>query len=354
MNPIIRKTILAGMVLATSAAFAAEVVVDDFTGTNPGTNMLPEGGAWLADADTWPSIGGSSRVVDPVEGSDLVKGDAFAGDNIVKAYTEDNAITSKIYVTKDVSPAKKWAYAGWVMDFIVPKPTDTTKPVYELNSWEKGQEVDISSCDTMELTLQFDATRLLWIDLFNPGIEKSNALAPQYGWRYTGTGALETKKFRLKGVTGPGQKWKDDVNKVPFNLAGVSRIRWLYEGMMQGVATASYDTLPHTLKIKKVAFSGATCQIKPNRFTGSPIIGTRNASASRGVSFSAANGSLNFRDVTAPMQVTVRNLAGNVVAEGTVNGSQPSMNVSALNNGVYMVQAVAGKAIRAGSITLLK
>lgn len=352
MNPIIRKTILAGMVLAASAAFA-DVVVDDFTGTNPGQNMLPDGGAWLADADTWPSIGGSSRVVDPIDGtSDLVKGDAFAGDNIVKAYTEDGAITSKIYVTKDVSTAKKWAYAGWVMDFITPLPKDTSKPVYDLNSWEKGNEVDLSSCDAMELTLQFDENRLMWIDLFNPGIEKANALAPQYGWRYTGTGLLETKKFSLKGVTGPAQKWKDDVNKVPFNLTAVSRIRWLYEGMLKGVATASYDSLPHTLKIKKVAFTGANCQVKQNRYAAMPIVAR--SAASRGAEFSAANGSLNFRNVTAPMQVTVRNLTGNVVVSGSVNGSQPSLNVSALNNGVYMVQAVAGKAVRAGSITVLK
>lgn len=351
MNPNIRKTIFTGLVLAASAAIA-DVVVDDFTGTNPGQNMLPEGGAWLADADTWPAIGGSSRVTDIVDGSDLVKGDVFAGDNIVKAYTEDQAITSNIYVTKDVSPAKKWAYAGWVMDFITPKPLDTTKPVYELNSWEKGQEVDIGSCDALEITLSFDKDRILWIDIFNPWQEKTNALAPQWGWRYTGTGALETKKFSLKGLTGPAQKWKDDVNKVPVNLASIARIRFLYEGMLKGVATASYDTLPHVLKIKKVAMTGATCQIKPNRHQGSPIIAR--SAASRAASFSAVNGALSFRDVSSELKVTVRNLAGNVVAEGSVNGSNPAMNVSALKNGVYMVQAVGAKSSFAGSITVLK
>ena len=357
MNPIIRNSILAGMMLAASAAYAAEVVVDDFTGTEPGQNMLPGGGSWLADADTWPAIGGSSKVRDPIDGtSDLVKGDAFAGDNIVKAYTEDGAITSKIYVTADVSPAKKWAYAGWIVDFIQPKPKaeDTAggKHIYDLQSWQKGNEVNVGACDQMDLTIQFDTDRLLWIDLFSPQIERMDALAPQHGWRYTGTGALETKTFKLHGVTGPAQKWKDDAHKVFLDQSTVSRIRFLYEGMLKGVATASYDTVPHVLKTKKVAFSGANCKITENRYSSLPIV--LNGKSVRPAMFSAINGNLQFGNLASELNVTVRNIAGNVVAEGSVNGSHNSLNVSALKNGVYMVQAAGANFATTGSFTVLK
>jgi hypothetical protein len=350
MNRIVKHNILAAMVMAAAAIGHAQVVVDDFTGGET-HNMLPNGGAWLADADTWPAIGGTSKVHDVVEGANLVNGDAFAGDNISKAYG-DNGISSKIYVSADVSPTKKWAYAGWVMDFITPKPIDTTKKVYDLNSWEKYQEVDISGCDALELTMSFDLGRIMWIDLFSPKIERLNALAPQWGWRYTGTGAMETKKFSLRGVTGPQQKWKDDANKVPLELNTVTRIRWLYEGMMQGVATPSYDTVGHNLTIKKVALTGASCVVKEARGTSLKVMAR--ASGSRAAAFSAVNGSLRFDHVTTELNVAVRNLAGNIVAEGAVNGSNPSLNVSALKNGVYSVQAGNGKAARNGSFTVIK
>ena len=357
MNPMLRNTILAGMMLTASAAFAAEVIVDDFTGSEPGVNMLPNGGSWLADADTWPAIGGSSKVVDPIDGtSDLVKGDAFAGDNIVKAYTEDGAITSRIFVTKDVSPAKKWAYAGWILDFIQPKPKaeDTAggKHIYDLQSWQKGNEVNVGSCDQMDLTLQFDTDRLLWIDLFSPQIERMDALAPQNGWRYTGTGALETKTFKLHGLQGPGQKWKDDAHKPFFDQGTVSRIRFLYEGMLKGVATASYDSIPHVLKIKKVAFSGAACKIVENRYSSLPIV--VNGKSARAANFAAVNGALQFGNVDAKLDVTVRNIAGNVVASGSVNGAHASLDVSSLKNGVYMVQAAGANVTTTGSFTVLK
>ncbi|GEM_PF-6740260 len=351
MNRILKNNILAAMVVASAiTVHAAEVVVDDFSGGET-HNMLPNGGAWLADADTWPSIGGSSKVHDAVEGANLVNGDAFAGDNISKAYTPDG-ILSKIYVTADVSTTKKWAYAGWVMDFNVPKPIDTTKKVYDLNSWEKRNEVNVGSCDFMEITMSFDADRILWVDLFSPQIERMNALAPQRGWRYTGTGAVETHKFALRGVAGPQQKWTDATNNVALDLGTVTRIRWLYEGMMKGTATASYDTLGHTLLIKKVAFSGANCAIKPNPGSSLPIV-ARSAS-SKAASFSAVNGEIRFANVASELKVTVRNVAGDIVNEGTVNGSHPSLNVSALKNGVYMVQAGNGKAARSGSFTILK
>ncbi|MDB5105254.1 MAG: hypothetical protein JWP91_2943 [Fibrobacteres bacterium] len=347
MNRIVKKNIIAAMVLAAATIARADIVVDDFSG-EVGSNLLPKGGAWLADADTWPAIGGSSKVTDPIEGSDLVKGDIYSGDNISKAYT-DNGITSKIYVTADVSTTKKWAYAGWVMDFMKPAPLDTTKPVYELNSWEKRNEVDLTSCDALELTLSFDVDRMLWIDLFSPQIERMNALAPQWGWRYTGTGLMETKKFNLRGVTGPQQKWKDDANKVPLDLKTVTRIRWLYEGMKKGTATAAYDTVGHNLTIKKVAMTGTTCAITAMPGSSLPIVAR--SAAKSALAFSAANGSLRFDNVTSGLKVTVRNIAGNIVAEGAVNGSHPSLNVSALKNGVYMVQAGNGKA---GSFTVLK
>jgi hypothetical protein len=351
MNRIFKSNIIAAMVAASAViGQAAEVIVDDFSGGET-SNMLPNGGAWLADADTWPAIGGSSKVHDPLEGADLVKGDAFAGDNISKAYTPDG-IQSKIYVTADVSTTKKWAYAGWVMDFNKPAPKDTTKPVYDLNSWDKYNEVDVSSCDYLELTMSFDLDRILWIDLFSPKIERMNALAPQWGWRYTGTGAVETKKFALRTVAGPQQKWADAVNRVALELNTVTRIRWLYEGMMKGSATAAYDTVGHNLLIKKVAFSGANCHIAPA--PGSALAIRPNVAGKSAASFSSVNGGLRFENVTSLLNVTVRDIAGHIVAEGSVSASNPSLNLSALKNGVYSVQAGNGKAARSGSFTVIK
>ena len=348
MNRIVKNNILAAMVMAAATLAHADVVVDDFS-TGETSNMLPSGGAWLADADTWPAIGGSSKVTDPTEGANLVKGDAFAGDNISKAYLVEGGISSKIYVTADVSPTKKWAYAGWVMDFQKPQPKDTTKKVYDLNSWEKYNEVDVTSCDFLELTMAFDADRIMWIDLFSPQIERMNALAPQLGWRYTGTGTIETKKFALRGVAGPQQKWKDDANKVGLDLKTVTRIRWLYEGMKKGSATPVYDTVGHPFTLKKIAFTGTSCQIKPNPGASLPIVAR--SAAKSAIAFSAANGSIRFTNVASAFNVTIRNIAGEIVAAGAVNGSNPYLNVSALKNGVYTVQAGNGKA---GSFTVLK
>jgi hypothetical protein len=352
MNPIIRNSITAGLVLAAVGAYA-DVIVDDFSGSNPGYNMLTNGGAWLADADTWPAIGGSSRVVSQSDPSqDLVKGNAFSGDNITSAYADDGGLASLIYVTKDVSETKKWAYGGWVLDLLKPSPADTTKHSYDLPSWQWRNEVDVSSCDAVQITLQFDADRLLWIDAYVPSIEKTNALAPQWGWRYTGTGQMETKTFKLGGVTGPQQKWTDATNKVAFDVHAISRLRFLYEGMKKGSATAAYDTVGHLFKIKKVAFTGANCQLKPNPGAAEPII-ARKADA-RGASFAAVDGALRFSDLSAETQVTVRDLSGHVVAQGQVNGSRNALDVSALKNGVYMVQAVGAKLTRTGSFTVLK
>jgi hypothetical protein len=351
MNLLLKQSLMAGLLLSAVGTYA-DIIVDDFTGGET-HNMLVGGGSWIADGDSF--LGGTSKVTDLVEGSNLVTGDSFSGDNITKAYTADGSITSNLYVKADVGPTKKWAYAGWVMDFLQPKPVDLITKVYDLKNWEKYQEADISSCESLELTLSFEKDRVLWVDIYNPLIERQNANAPQYGWKYTGTGAVEVKKFALKGITGPAQKWKDDANKEPLNLAISSRIRFLYEGLLKGVATPSYDTLPHTLKIKKVALIGAACIVKENRGISAGAASIGAVSHKSGLSFTAAHGQILFGnlDQVGALAVTVRNMTGQVLVTGKVNGINPSLNTSALKNGVYSVEAVNANLHFAHTLTLL-
>jgi hypothetical protein len=166
---MIRKvngSILAGALLG-AAAVSADIVVDDFMLVT-GQNSL--GGNWLADSDQWAAIGGSSRVLDVTTQADLVQGEGctsgcYAGHNIFKAYVEEPGTLATIFqadikVQKDVSTLKKWAYAGWVMNF-APERGKDGKQAWELQPWEKGNEVDISTCDAIEITMQFTLDRQL-------------------------------------------------------------------------------------------------------------------------------------------------------------------------------------------------
>jgi hypothetical protein len=356
MNSTVKKCAMAAMLLG-AAGIQADVLIDDFTGGET-HNMLTKGGDWLADSDQWPAIGGSSRVRPLTDTNDLVKGDAFAGDNISMAYAEDFSITSRLYVSADVSPTKAWAYAGWIMDFLQPDTTGTGKKAYELMNWEKKHEVDISTCDALEMTLQFETDRIIWIDLFSPYIEKTDPAAPQLGWRYTGTGALETKRFSLKGVTGPAMKWKDDAHKFPFTPDRITRLRILYEGLKKGSATAAYDTEGHILKIKKVTMVGGACQVRPNpNASNTPLIsGLRHARPADGFAMDMVSGRLQFGSLAqiGKIKVTVRNLSGGLMTEGFVDASHPSLDVSGLENGVYTIQAAGAGFHRSNTVTLLK
>lgn len=349
---------MAGLLLGAMANYA-DVIVDDFTGSKPGYNMLTNGGMWLADSDEWPAIGGSSRVRPAAPAGDtsnLVKGDAFAGDNIVKAYNVDEdpvSLWAKFYVKADAGPTKAWAYAAWIMDFKIPKPIDTTRPVYELPSWQKYHEVDLSSCTALELDLQFDKDRFLWIDLFSPLTDRMDPLAPHSGWKYTGTGAREIKKFNLTGITGPKAKWEDPSHNLTLKLWAVTRLRMLYEGLKTGSPTASYDTVGHLIRIWSVKMLGPNCAIVDN--PGSSVSLMQHAKR-EAFSLSAAGSNLNFANLAGlgTLNVTVRDLSGKVKVRGVIDGDRRSLDVSALKNGVYSVQVQGPQFNRSTTVTLLK
>jgi hypothetical protein len=354
MNSIVKRSVAVGMLLAV-VAVKADVIVEDFSsGTT--ANILPEGGEWIADGDEGLQGTPGTSTVRALDGGDLVKGNLYSGDNTATAYADDATITSKLYVKADVSADKKWAYAGWVMDFNKPHPQDTTKHVYELNLWERYQEVDVSTCDKFEISMQFDAGRVIWIELYSPQAERMNPNTVPNGWHKTGTGNMETYDLPLRGVPGPQPKWTDPANKATLNLASISRLKILYEGFATGSATPSYDTVGHLMKIKKVAFLGGTCQVKPN-YGSSLSSGVREQKlAKSNVSFAALNGQLRFNGLAnaGDLKVTVSDMSGKVVTQGAVNALRNTVDVSQLRTGLYTVQAVGSALKVSNTITLLK
>lgn len=362
-------SILAGVLLG-AASVGADIVVDDFqlvTGQNKIT------GNWLADSDQWAAIGGHSRVLDVTTQADLVQGEGcasgcYAGHNIFKAYVEDASTLATLFqadikVQKDVSAEKKWAYAGWVMNFTAERGKDGKQP-WELQPWEKGNEVDISSCEFLELTLGFSADRQLWISLYNPFIEQAKATNPQYGWRYKGTGAIETRRFKLAagGLSGISTKWTDPA-AAPLDLKKITRLNIFYEGqrMLEVKEPAPYDSALHRLTITKVALTGAACKIVGKDSLGNVkeygTVGVNDvAGRTDRLEMSVVSGRINFAKAAemGDVKVTVRSLAGQVVARGDVGASRNSLDVSSLQGGVYLVQASSGARSWNNTVTLLK
>lgn len=368
MNRKVNGSILAGALLG-AAAVSADIVVDDFLQTN-GANKIT--GNWIADSDEHLAMGGSSRVYPIGDTSNLVLGEGcgagcYAGHNIFKAYQEIGGVTvlqTQVKVTKDVSPLKKWAYAGWVMNFTKEFGRGGKMP-WELLPHEKGNEVDFSSCTHLRLQLGFDLDRQLWIELYNPHQELAAPNAPKYGWRYRGTGAIEIKNFNLSagGLSGIATKWADATTPA-FDPKKVTRLNIFYEGQ-KGLAAAEpapYDAVTHTLTIGKVELVGASCKIIAKDSSGAPkevgTVGIQRGFASKAgdLKVSAAAGSLVFSDAATmgAAKITVRSVAGHVVARGEVNAYRSTMDVSGLRNGVYMVEAASGAKTWSNAVTLLK
>lgn len=370
MNRKVNGSILAGALLGAVIA-NADIVVDNFLNVQ-GLNQL--GGNWLADSDAWIAIGGSSKVTPAGDTVDLVQGEGcgsgcYAGHNIFKAYVEDPAtaetmISSDIKVTGDVSAEKKWAYAGWVMNFVAERGKDGKQP-WELLPHEKGNIVDISTCDALEIQLQFDLDRQLWIALYNPIIEKDKPTSPQYGWRYKGSGNMDTKKFSLKsgGLSGIGTKWADPA-AAPLDLKQVTRLQIFYEGQkgLSPAEPAPYDDVAHRLTIRKVQLNGAACKVVGTDSLGNVkefgTVGIKNGVASKlnnALELNVAAGRIQFvKAAEMGLKVTVRDMAGHIVARGDVNAANTSMDVSGLRTGVYHVQAAAGTKTYSNTVTLLK
>lgn len=369
MNRKVNGSILAGVLLGAVIA-NADIVVDNFLNVQ-GQNQL--GGNWLADADSWVAIGGSSKVNPAGDTANLVQGEGcgsgcYAGHNIFKAYAEDGAtgetvLSSDITVSASV-PSKTWAYAGWVMNFVAERGKDG-KQAWELLPHEKGNIVDVSTCTHIELQLQFDLDKQLWIAMYNPITEKDKPTSPQYGWRYKGTGALETKKFAFTagGLTGIGTKWNDPA-AAPLDLKQVTRLQIFYEGQqkLEVKEPAPYDAVPHRLTIKKVQLNGAACKVVGTDSLGNVkefgTVGIRNAAASKmknALQLNVAAGRIQFaKAAEMGLKVTVRDMAGQIVARGDVNAASTSMDVSGLRTGVYHVQAAAGAMTYSNTVTLLK
>jgi hypothetical protein len=346
MNSIAKLSAVSGVILGVSV-ICADIVVEDFAnwvGVNKG------GGLWLADSDVYG--GGSSTVTDPLGGEDVVQNSA----NILLTYDSDNQqIISNVKVSADV-PGKNWAYAGWVMDF---RPIDTvgvTEP-WNLPQWERKNEVNLSGCDALQMTLQFTANRQLWIELYNPFQEKDFPLAPQYGWRfYEASGGMVTRTFKLSGLGGPVTKWTDPANTKPKDFTKVNRIKILYEGQ-EGAAVVSpspYDSAQHQLIFKSVRLTGGANCVVPG-YSGTDGIIARRAAKS-GYTFSSAAGRLTFGNLAkiGELRVQIRNLQGKILTQGVVNGLNSSLDVSSLKNGVYAMQ-VAGRNVQESfPITVLK
>ena len=370
MNRKFSRSILAGALLG-AVLVNADIVVDNFALVT-GQNSL--GGNWLADSDAWAAIGGSSKVnpkddtVDLVQGEGCVSG-CYAGHNIFKAYQEDpvtleTVLTADIKETKDVSADKKWAYAGWVMNFVPERGANGKQP-WELLPHEKGNIVDISGCDALSMDIQFDLDRQLWVAIYNPITEKDKPTSPQYGWRYKGTGAMETKRFSLKagGLSGISTKWADPA-AAALDLKQVTRLQIFYEGQkgLSPAEPAPYDAVAHRLTIKKVMLTGATCKVTGKDSLGNVkefgLVGIKNVAASKmknALELNVAAGRIQFSKAAAMgMKVTVRDMAGQVVARGNVDAVRSSMDVSSLKNGVYLVQAAAGAKTFSNTVTLLK
>src|SRR5262245_34022289 len=105
MKGMVKSSAAAGLLLGFSLV-TADVVVDDFVDW---VTINKLGGIWVADSDIWSS--GFSTMTEPTGHQDVVK--AFA--NIALTYDDLNhQLISELKVSKDISTAAPWAWAGWV------------------------------------------------------------------------------------------------------------------------------------------------------------------------------------------------------------------------------------------------
>lgn len=355
MNPNVTKQLAAGMLLAATCA-GANVVVDDFHAGWAGRNNFQ--GVWIADADSYVCnpVGstncGTSTVVDPVLGEDVVKNSA----NVATTYDGVGSIMSKIKVSKDVSATQAWAYAGWVMDF---KPADTTgagPEPWNQPQWDRKNEIDISGCTALEVKFAFTAGRQIWIEIYNPQQEKANPTAPppQYGWRrYTAAdGVMQTFTLNLTGLGSPVQKWTGTATDPAIDLKHINRVKFLYEGQKQSavVSPAPYDTVSHPFAIGGVTLiGGPTCTINGQVGIHSQAI------AKTSLTVSETAGMLSFGNLSGlgDIKVQIRDLTGKVMSQGIVNQAAPSMHLAGMKDGVYSVQVSGANLSHTFSITHL-
>jgi hypothetical protein len=354
MNPILKQKIMTAMLL-TAAISYSDVIVDDFAAGWAGRNKY--NGVWIADSDAYVCnpVGstncGTSTVVDPVLGEDVVKNSA----NVATTYDGTGSIISKIKVSKDVSATQAWAYAGWVMDFKAADTTGAGAEPWNQPQWERKNNVDISGCTALQVKLQFTPNKQLWIEVYNPMQEKANPAAPppQYGWRrYTKGAEMETFTLPLSGLGSPVQKWTGTATDPKIDLKTINRIKFLYEGQTGSavVSPAPYDQVEHVFAVGGVSLiGGANCTL------GGPIsIETRGLDKS-GFSVSKTAGMIAFNNIAGlgDLRVSIRDLSGKVVAKSVVNAAKASMDVSSLKNGVFAVQVAGEKLNRSFSITNL-
>jgi hypothetical protein len=355
MNPNVTKKIMAGMLLAASLA-VADVVIDDFHTGWAGRNNYK--GPWIADADSFvcDPLGstncGTSTVTDPVLGGDVVK----TSSNISATY-DGTSIVSMIKVSHDVSTAKNWAYAGWVMDFLPQDTTNAGPEPWNVPQWDRKNEIDISGCSAVQIKLKFTVGKQVWIEVYNPQQEKANPQtpSPQYGWRRAITSAeMQTLTLPLTGLSSPGQKWTGTASDPPIDLKHINRIKILYEGQ-QGTsvaAVAPYDTLHHTMAIGGVTLvGGPACTFRGAIASGIHFGGAEKS----GLSVSETAGMLAFNNLSGlgDLKIQIRDLTGKVMSQGIVNQAHPDMRLSGVKDGVYAVRVSGARLSRTFSITHL-
>jgi hypothetical protein len=341
MNPNVKRKIVTGMLLAASVA-GADVVVDDFHTGWAGRNNF--NGLWIADADSYVCnpVGstncGTSTVVDPVLGEDVVKNSA----NVASTYDGTGSIISKIKVSKDVSATQAWAYAGWVMDFLPADTTGAGPEPWNQPQWDRKNEVDISGCTALQVKIQFDPNKQIWIEVYNPQQEKANPSAPppQYGWRrYTSGTEMQTFNLALTGLGSPVQKWTGTATDPKIDLKHINRIKFLYEGQVGSTVAvpAPYDALQHTFAIGGVTLVGPApaCNIK-----GQVGIRQDGTLTKIRLSVSETAGMLSFNNLSGlgDLKVEILDLNGKVMSKGIVGETHSTMQVSGMKNGVYAVK----------------
>ena len=327
-----------GLVIAWGAV-SADVVVEDFADWK---GMSKLGGLWLAESDGL--LGGTSVITETQGGKDIAKEPA----NIPMAYIKDkSAILTDVKVSADVGPAQKWAYAGWSMDY---RPIDTTgtgKLPSQLLPWERKNEVNLATCDSMEFKIAFTPGRQIWVELYSASIAQKMQDIPQYGWRLTNaTDAVTTRTFPLRGLGNkPLAKYISATPPPPLSqvMTTMNSIRFLYEGQegTVGKDPAPYDALTHRLSIASIRLIGPNCKLE--NIAGIAHPGSK--MSRRGLPMSFLGSRLVFGDAARwnRLDVKVRDLRGQIVARGTVNRANPALELPALARGVYTVSAGDGR-----------
>lgn len=373
MNRSIKtKVIAAAMAFTASQVVAAKAFVidnlnpsDTANGREIGYNKW--GGFWFTDSDVFVKVKedttkrGTSKVF-PVGDTtvDLVK-----ANSIGMAYADNNfAVDFK--VSKDVGTKagfQDWAYAGAIMNFVMPLGKDGLKYYEILDENLLRNFVDLSSCSALEADINFPLNRDLWVGIKNGA---TSADAP-WGWKILGKGAWfhHTFSFKTTGPTAYGKKWVDASTEKAIDFKAVNRLKIMYEGYKS--KKLEYTDSTYTFEIKNLVVSGGdSCQPVYKDTTGaiinlgvatSAIKGFVNSKAgsSNGLRINIASGKLQFDAALAGnTTVTIRNLAGNVVSRGSINTAKPSFDISNLHNGVYTVQTANGNITHSNTITLLK